>query len=232
MLELLNSSMKRATLTGIGPGSKVLRVGDFTDGYYGELAASEFFTGAQLAAAVGLSTGTLLNSDTSWFKVSLDGKTYYVPRLPIRNNVSWNTLDSLDLVKAANGGTISKNGFIYQVRLMTALGPGETFKVGHDPISGVGSEYNRIVYRLCNLTVPNKKPPVFGSFDINYLGLAISPGCCYMCQEQADVTMFVQRNGGEGDSTNGGWTAAANILSRIADTYRGWRPIVELVGIV
>ena len=44
--------------------------------YYGEIPASEFFTGDELSTLLGVTQGELQNSDTDWFKFSLHGKNH------------------------------------------------------------------------------------------------------------------------------------------------------------
>ena len=130
--------------------------------YYGEVPASEFFTGDELSTLLGVTEGELQNSDTDWFKFSLHGKVLFIPKMTIRHSVSWDYLYSKGLVYGTDDigiaptGTptnqlkiVTKNGFNYKVRLLrgTSIEP-------HNGTYGTylaiiqGSEWNELMYRV------------------------------------------------------------------------------------
>lgn len=74
------------------PGGKILLSGTKYNGFLGFVQASEFFTGAQIASMVGLSKGTLINTDTPWIKYIRHGKICYTPVRPIRHSVDWDSI--------------------------------------------------------------------------------------------------------------------------------------------
>ena len=56
--------------------------------YYGEVPASEFFTCEELSTLLGVTQGTLQNSNTDWFKFGLGDKTLFIPKQTIRQSIS------------------------------------------------------------------------------------------------------------------------------------------------
>ena len=60
------------------------------------IPASDMITGADLASALGITQGTLINSETPWIRFDSrytpNGKTLYVPLKPIRYSISWDNI--------------------------------------------------------------------------------------------------------------------------------------------
>lgn len=71
------------------PGNKTLIAGDNNAGFLGFVTGAELITGSGIAAAIGLSAGTLINSDTPWIKYIWKGKICYYPLKPLRHSVTW-----------------------------------------------------------------------------------------------------------------------------------------------
>lgn len=86
------------------PGSKHLLAGNKTAGFYGFVQAEEFgiiegnpevsqaMSGANLALAIGLTQGTVINNKTAWMKFSRNGEVFFVPVKPIRHSMPWNAI--------------------------------------------------------------------------------------------------------------------------------------------
>ena len=74
------------------PGSDKLFAGTKRAGFLGFVSASEFITGANLCTEIGLSAGTLINSDTPWIKYIWKGTIGFIPLKPIRHSVTWNAI--------------------------------------------------------------------------------------------------------------------------------------------
>jgi hypothetical protein len=215
------------------PGPQALQAGDTVNGFYGEVPAAEFFTGSQLATAVGAgSTGTLINDTTPWLKLSKDGKVIYIPQKAIRIGLSWNVLDGLGIRTAAQNTIVAKDGHTYRVRLMSGTGTNWNSNRGEDPANCADSDYNRFIYRLCALTAPSETGPVLGSYSLADLGMRLADqGCCFICSEGGGG-VYVQRNGG-GETTYSGasWNSLQDsVATNLTDQYRGWRPVLELVS--
>lgn len=231
MNEALLSTVKKIA-SGGGPGPTTLTTGDDTNGLFGSVPAGSFFTGSELATAVGASSmGTLINDTTDWFKLSKDGRVIYIPQKAIRIGLTWNMIDGLGIRTRAQNKIVTKDGHNYLVRLMTGTGAAWAGQLGDDPGGCSDSEYNRFIYRLCVLNPASETPPVLGSYTLAELGLTIaSNGCCVICQEGLSST-YIQRNGG-GETNNNGtsWTSLQNgVNSNLGDQYRGWRPVLELI---
>jgi hypothetical protein len=98
---LLSSGMASGAnyLPNSGPGTKTLKAGNSTLGYFGEVTTTELFNGWEVAAAAGLETGNEVSTpSTTWFKFIQNGKTLYIPRTQLRLLVSWEELYQKGLV--------------------------------------------------------------------------------------------------------------------------------------
>lgn len=80
-----------------GPGSKMMLMGDMTEGYFGMVTQDELAKGGDVFAAfaegksLGNATG-IDNADLFWLKFALDGKVCYFPSRNIGANLIWNDL--------------------------------------------------------------------------------------------------------------------------------------------
>lgn len=74
------------------PGNKTLIAGDNNAGFLGFVTGAELITGSGIAAAIGLSAGTLINSDTPWIKYIWKGKICFYPLKPIRHSATWDDI--------------------------------------------------------------------------------------------------------------------------------------------
>ena len=93
------------------PGNKTLLRGTSAAGFLGFVPASEFITGAALATALGISSGTLINSDTPWIKYIWKGKVCFTPLKPIRHSVTWDAIYAAGAVYATGDeGTLPPMG--------------------------------------------------------------------------------------------------------------------------
>lgn len=231
MIEQLLFS-KPATVFGGGPGPTTLSAGDKNNGLFGVVAAADFFTGSQLAAACGATQGTLINDATTWFKLCKDGKVIYMPQKAIRTGLTWNMIETLGMRLPSQNKIITKGDKQYRVRNIQGTGAAWANNTGDDPAGCSDSEFNRFIYRLCGLTAPSETPPVLGNYSLADLGMRLADnGCCFICQE-GNTSGYVQRNGGGEATANGtSWNSLQQgVNSNLADQYRGWRPVLELVN--
>jgi len=74
------------------PGGKFLEGGTTDAGFLGFVPASNFITGSNLASAIGLSNGTLQNSDTPWLKYMYNGKICFTPLKTHRHSTTWDAI--------------------------------------------------------------------------------------------------------------------------------------------
>ena len=204
-------------------------------GYYGEVAAADFFTGAELASLLNVTQGNLQNSDTDWFKFSIDGKVLFVPKRTIRHSISWNHLYSRGLVYGTddNGvaptGTptnqlrvVSKDGFDYKVRLLTG-GSGDPHNGSTVHSTANCSEWNELMYRV-STSNPNGTENNFAMYTDVQLNVSSGNGRQTWTQEQfsdGSTTRIIRGN------------SSVRVLyphtSSDTHTNRGWRPVLELL---
>lgn len=85
--------------------------------FKGEVTQANLITQTDLATAVGLTTGSNINSGAPWLKIVQNGKTCYMAKTSFRNNILKETLESLNLV--TGNKTIVIGGLTYKVRCMT-----------------------------------------------------------------------------------------------------------------
>lgn len=206
-------------------------------GYYGEIPASDFFTGAELASLLNVTQGTLQNSNTDWFKFSIDGKTLFVPKQTIRHSISWDHLYSRGLVYGTddNGiaptGTptnqlrvVSKDGFDYKVRLLTGVSNDpHDGTAGYDIPSSQCSEWNELMYRVSTAN-PNGTSENFAMYTDAQLNITGGNGTYSWTQEQysAGSTSRVIRGYISVTYLDGHTSSSAAYL-------RGWRVALELL---
>ena len=157
-------------------------------------------TGAEVAAACGVSPGTLINSNTQWMGFAHKGKILYVPQKPIRHSVSWSQFNALELI---TGKRVKLNGVEYIARafdedanewvdLMRRVSAND---------SGTWAKYSDAVLVLSNN----------------------APGQNTMTQKQNTPTTYLGRG-------SQGINFTENLAIGTASMYRGWRPVMELIG--
>ena len=76
------------------PGANTFVGGDMIGGYFGEVAAVDFISGEALCTAIGLTAGTLQNSDAGWLKYASDNQILYVAKKTFKHTVSWNDINA------------------------------------------------------------------------------------------------------------------------------------------
>lgn len=201
-----------------GPGPQALIAGDYsTSGFYGEVLAAELIDGVDLAAELGLTSGTAQFPGEPWLKFVDRGRVIFVAKKIYRHSISWNQINS---VGAALGETLIEIGSdTYMVRLMSGG--------NDDPATGPGGEWNRLIYPI-HIADPNNQ-----GWNINYehsdliLGSAYSSnGFNSWCRDStvSDGSMRICRG------SNAGLTQYS-VVTNLNDVrnYMGWRPVLELV---
>lgn len=110
--------------------------GDTNAGFVAERSEAQVISAADLADAVGLTTGVVVTAGAphTWLEFTLDGKQLYVARRGLRHTVSWDQLYNLGLVYDKTGvngrptyltdvvqnKTVQIGNRKYRVRLMDA----------------------------------------------------------------------------------------------------------------
>lgn len=108
---------------GNSPGGKYLLAGDTDAGFLGFVQAAHMgdlvdngdankaFSGANLALVIGLSGGSLINSNTVWIKYIWKGKICFTPLKPLRHSVTWDVIYNTGAVYGVSGeGTLPPTG--------------------------------------------------------------------------------------------------------------------------
>jgi len=164
--------------------------GDLALGFYGEVSTGELVDGEELAALCYLKRGDPQCSQVPWLKYVMDGEVRYVAKKPFRYGVSWQQLHNRGLVF---GRTIEIRGKKYVVRLMQGGNAQPTDSaIGYDVTGGVGSEWNRLFYRICkptpygnkNLTASEGSPTPWVSYTETDLLMHNSDGNGTLCWTQ------------------------------------------------
>jgi hypothetical protein len=184
--------------------------GNTTAGFYGFVPASDFITGNDLAAQIGLTAGTSHNSDAGWLKFSSNEKTLYVAMETFRHSISW---DHINAVSAVYGNrTVVINGNLYKIRLLTGGNA--------DPASSAGGEWNSLMYGVHMSTNPQWGPG-YSNADLN---VGTGNGLRSWTQERHSSSSSYRVVRGDN-----GVSSFHSDVSSSAYSYDGWRPVLELV---
>lgn len=100
------------------PGSNALVGGDMIGGYFGEVAAVDFINGEDLCTAIGLTAGTLQNSDAGWLKYANDNQILYVAKKTFRHTISWDHINEAGAVWGEK--LVQVDNHIFACRLLSS----------------------------------------------------------------------------------------------------------------
>lgn len=228
--------------TSASPGPKVLLAGNPGAGIFGEVAATDLITGADLATAIGLTSGTAANSDIDWLKFSWQGKIIFMPKKHFRAGLQWNHIYNAGAIfgDGATGGTrqITINGLKYRVRVPRGLSPSIDPRGESSSFTGSschGSEWNQLILPITNKfneysgwtgSYPSYVEQGLSSWGINYGSgdiAAFSPGV--WCQEILSETRRVYRGG----LSYPEYSRAINPGSTYSSESLAWVPVLELI---
>lgn len=247
MLELLFLAGGNPTVpqmpgdTGIGPSALV--AGDTTEGFFGEVPVANFINGTNLAAAIGLTSGSVVtaNINANWLKFAWKNKVVLFPRGGYRTNVSWQQIYACGAVYGDDTNGFSPpatpriqdarvviGGYTYRVRLFkTAVGDtlDLPFTMGtgrsDDDILFKFSEYNQLMYRSC-VTNPNNQVGVDWAA---YTLAQLSQGWI-ICQEVSLRNLnYCYLRGFNGFTIQ----AATSYIKTTAVGSACWHPVLELI---
>lgn len=199
-----------------------------------EVPSSEFITGDQLAAAIGLTAGIPI-ADAGWLKFadSVDGKTKYISKRPLRSNINWDQLNAVGAVFGSK--TVVIKGLTYKVRLLSGANSNPaTGSSGWDAPYTHGCEWNRLMYHI------SAKPFANPSNTLQSEGITEGDWASY-----SEADLLTHSSGGNGSyswcqetgttPTTRGSCGAVGVSYSIqnassdAYSYLGWRAVLELV---
>jgi hypothetical protein len=246
MLEILMLAGKAGstpmpTDTGIGPSTLI--GGDSTEGFFGEIPVANFINGTDLAAAIGLTSGSVItaNINANWLKCAWKNKVVVFPKGGYRTNVAWSQIYACGAVLGddTNGpyppptprlqdARVVIGGYTYRVRLFKS-GVGNTINL---PVTmGTGrlddnvefrlSEWNQLMYRSC---VTNPGYQVGADWAAYTLGeLSQGWNICQEVSSQSTGSIFLR--GYHGFSIYSG----TSYSKTVAVASACWHPVLELI---
>lgn len=234
MFDLLVSSGigKQTTWPNGIPGPQVLATGNDQIGYFGEVGSSEFISGSELAALCGVTGGVLVNDTVNWIKLAFNGNIQFIPKMSIRTNLSWTSLNNFGVVTPTQNKLVVIKGVTYRVRLMRGANssPYDGAINTLNPPGSIGSEWNKLMYGLINTSATRTalEGPILADYTPTDMGLGTLSqlGACPIMQELISGTgNHVQRNNG-----SGAVTGLYPYSTTTTDKNRAWRPVVEYVS--
>lgn len=221
-------------LTG-SPGPKALRGGNLQAGFYGEVPASNFITGDELARRIGLTAGVSQYSNEPWLKFSYLGKVEFVAKKPFRHTISWNQINEANAV--FGNTTINIDGLTFKVRLFKGKTEGKQNEQSmYAGTINHGSEWNKLMLPIYQNAPSNWKYPDNVNSPTENWGVGYTEADLLThdsrgfrmeswCQEYGTNITRLTRGGGNGKDVSyaNAW-GPKNLIS-----FCGWRPVLELV---
>ena len=259
--KLLPQYVSTSTGAGLafGPGPQELVAGNMTAGFFGQVSASELYSGERLSFELGVTEGTLQNSEAGWLKFARNGRILFVAMQTFMYGVSWDHLYSRGIVygtddagKAPRGTptnqltTVEHGGNRFIVRLATVASadpyPDSDSLFDTDEMVdmdiGAGSEWNTLIYRVC-ADVPTADG-ADGMQKDRHGGPQVGDNWAEFSSAELNITSGNGRytwgqEQSEVSSTDRalrGYIDVAYFGRNNADTVgsiRGWRPALELI---
>lgn len=193
--------------------------------FFGEVPASDLFTGLELARAGALSSGVNQHLDEPWLHFELDGHELYVAKKPLRHSLSRSALATAGFY--LEGREVVKGDRRFKVRLLTGIDGDQVTGTanGLNPTDTDKSEWNRLIYPIHDgrHTDPRNNTPrgfwgIYSDADL-HLHQNYGPGSISWCHGSRS-TYPVGRGGYSGLTYmySNGDTSGSNT---------GWRPVLE-----
>lgn len=215
------------------PGRKILLKGTMQQGWFGEVSASDFISGDELARKVGITAGTSQNSNGGWLKFAYMGKVEFVAKKTIRHSISWDNINAANAVTGQR--TIDIGGKTYKIRLMKGKTEGkQNDQSSYNGDINKGSEWNKLMLPI------HKNAPFNWAYKDNVNSPTENWNVGY-----TDVDLFTQNSAGNGtyswcqeygqssgvrlDRGSGGVSNSHSDDPSYAGGNCGWRPVLELV---
>ncbi|ASV44097.1 hypothetical protein PBI_SCTP2_82 [Salicola phage SCTP-2] len=219
---------------GIGPSELI--AGDMQAGFFGEVDASELFTGPELASEINLTAGTAQWDNEPWLKFAYKGDILYVAKKPYRYSISWDDISAVNAVYGGeNDAEVAKSGYNFKVRLLKGASNDPTSWNGdnttegasnsyYDPVESIGSEWNDLIYRIHQDTPTNQEGSNWANYTDSDIVVSSGDGRRTWCQETPsyDTSRRVYR--GVGSLSN--FSASTSSFS---NSNSGWRPCLTLI---
>lgn len=220
------------------PGSSTLIGGNMQAGFFGEVPASEFITGDELARLIGLTAGTSQYSNEPWLKFAYEGDILYIAKKTFRYSISW---DNISKVNAVYGDRIETiKGIKYAIMLPRGTGKDvqPDPKVMISEFKGAvnhNSMWNKLMLPIhknapSNWVNPDNVKSPTENWNVRYTDADLlthysnGKGSYSWCQETVYCSSSRLYRG------NIGVSCSEEYASFTAYDYFGWRPALKLVG--
>lgn len=220
------------------PGNRRLLAGNMQAGWFGEVPASDFITGDELALKVGISAGTSQYSSEPWLKFAYKGNVYLVAKKPFRHTISWDQINAANCVYGDKILNIKNKD--YKIMLMRGISE----DVQPDPKKIIG-EYGGAVNHNSmwnKLMIPiHQKAPSSWAYPSNVKSPTENWNVGY-----TDADLITHHNNGNGsyswcqETTYGpsdrsvrgeyGVSCAYFVSFYHVSSDFGWRPCLKLIG--
>lgn len=195
-------------------------------GFFGEVSTSQLINGTSLASIINLTAGTAQNNTQPWLKFFLDDKILFIAKKTYRHSLSWDSLNTANVV--LGNRIITIGSYQYRIRLLKGLGPNiSSFSIGYDTRPTHGSEWNRLMYNVCEQPIDNQqwKKSQIGDNWANYtqseLGLVSAGSWCQETSPSYANGRIIRGYGGIAHMTHNDKWGVSSILN--------WRPVLELI---
>lgn len=212
------------------PGPSQITNGDLGAGFYGEVESNEFIDGISLANEVNFHQGISQNNQTSWLKFSSKEKTLFIPKRPLRYQVSWEHIYQAGMVYGINdsgsypyptNSPVNQNIIVtignldYIVRLLTGLNSDNGDINSHNE-----SEWDRLIYRV------HEDDGSWASYTDEDLTTSFTTGNGALSWTQETRTSDNYKMGrGNNGVLQTHWFSPTLVNS----DNGGWRPVLELI---
>lgn len=215
---------------------------DRDTGYFGRLSSDDFISYERLSTKVKFDIGTMM-PDKGWLVFYYRGEIVYIPQHPIRYNISWDDLESAELVF---GKDIKIGEQTYNISLPTGAkaNPADDVKWQNASASeeleidlGYGSVWNELIYRV-HKDIPGVTDigencsggPQYGENwdeltdeELNVNWNKCSVGTATWCQETTSHDSSLRVSRGYVRLALSGWGT-----SSASNVYRGWRAMLKV----
>jgi hypothetical protein len=218
------------------PGNRRLLAGNMQAGWFGEVPASDFITGDELARMIGLTAGRSQYSNEPWLKFAYKGSVLLVSKKPIRYDISWNNINAANCVYGDK--TIDIKVRKYKVMLMRGIGEDvqpnpKTLNKAFD-----GAAYHNSMWNKLMLPIHQKAPSSWSypsnvkspteNWNVGYTDADLCTnkvnGSYSWCQETVFNDSSRISRGGNGVSKS------YSEKMYFSNEYCGWRPCLQLIG--
>lgn len=218
------------------PGNRKLLAGNMQAGWFGEVPASEFITGDELARIVGISAGNSQYSDTAWLKFAYKESVLFASKKPIRYNITWDQINAANCVYGDK--TIDINGRKYKIMLMRGIGEDvqpnpKTLNKAFDGAACHNSMWNKLMLPIHqkapnnwaykdNVKMPTENWNV-GYTDVDLCTDSANGGYSWCQETESNDSSRISRGGN-------GVSKSYSEKRYYSNEYCGWRPCLQLIG--